>query len=91
MSFKPQRHPTVLVIEANEYISAVVARSFRKASNTTYSLIRSSKNATALEQESIIPIIGSALDSEAIVSKLRCFTSTLDVIASNTKDNKNYI
>lgn len=91
MSSTAQRQRSAFVTGANGYIGAAVARSFQKAGYTTYGLIRSPRNAAELKQHSIIPIIGSASDSDAVVAQVTALTSTLDVIASNTDDNKNFM
>ena len=82
---------TVLVTGANGYIGKAVAQEFQKAGFEMYGLIRSTKSSSTLEETKIIPIIGSAADSAAVVSDLQLHTSALDVIVSTTEDTKNYV
>lgn len=76
-----------MVTGANGYIGQAVARAFQRAGFETYGMIRSSGSASALQDQSIVPIVGSASDVAAVSSTLRPLTTTLDVIVSTTDAN----
>lgn len=91
MTSEPNTFKTVLVTGANGYIGRAVAQAFQRAGYTTLGLIRSSKDLNTLKADSIIPIIGSAADPEAVLSAVRSYALALDIIVSTTEDTSDYV
>lgn len=91
MDSSSRKQKTALITGANGYIGHAVALAFQRAGYMTFGLVRSSRSATELQMDSIIPIVGSAADHEGVLSAVREHTSRLDVIASTTEDRKDYV
>ncbi|KIW17993.1 hypothetical protein PV08_02279 [Exophiala spinifera] len=77
---------TVLVTGANGVIGSAVCRAFSHAGWKTYGLLRSQTSLPDLVREEIIPVVGSAADTSAWISRL----PAIDVIVSCSEDISNY-
>lgn len=88
---EPAKLRIVLVLGANGYIGNAVARAFVRAGWITYGLIRSDKNSRALQNEEILPIIGSIDDRDSHGEIRAQLPSALDAIVSTTEDHSDYV
>lgn len=86
----PATGKTVLVTGANGYIGRAVAQSFQRAGYKTLGLIRSSQSAHALQNHTIIPIVGSAKDRESTLQAIKQHAKVIDIVVSTTDDKNDF-
>lgn len=70
--------PRILILGATGYIGSALASSLLRADHTVYGLARTSSKATQLARLEIIPVLGSAQDSDAYIKLIK--TAHIDIV-----------
>lgn len=70
--------PRILILGATGYIGSALASSLVRADHTVYGLARTSSKATQLARLEIIPVLGSAQDSDAYIKLIK--TAHIDIV-----------
>lgn len=70
--------PRILILGATGYIGSALASSLLRADHSVYGLARTSSKATQLARLEIIPVLGSAQDSDPYIKLIK--TAHIDIV-----------